>query len=238
MVRDPMILRNQTDSEREPKTLPGPYVSGGMTSKRGSLISKEEQVLRHLIRCAQRGCTSARDELLREFYPVVRILVRSDLGPELRPLVDRDDLIQGVVAAVNKSLGTFCYTSKPALIHWIRTIATSEIRGQIKYHRAKRRNRSRHRPLLANEEPTGPSVLVELLEQEQDEELLKAVDRLPPRQKEVYRRVQLEGATVSGAAAELHLANTSARRALASARANLAAHFGLDDPTSAKGARS
>jgi len=151
------------------------------------------------------------DGLCREHARDIEALVRRGLGRTLRRRLDSQDVVQEVLLETSKlymegRIGPF--SGGAELLRWLATAIDRKIRKLARFHAAQRRSLRRELPL----EPTaavaagmlgGRSASSILMEGERRGEVLAALEKLSPRQRQVIELVYLRDLKLHEAAAAL-----------------------------------
>jgi RNA polymerase sigma factor (sigma-70 family) len=88
----------------------------------GVTMNREDGT-RDLIRLAKGGDRSAFDELAREWRGPLESMIRSRLGPQLRQVMDVEDVLQEMYLKAYRSLKGFEPRGERSFISWLKTIA-------------------------------------------------------------------------------------------------------------------
>ena len=83
-----------------------------------------------LFNLASSGDPSAKDELFRQYLPLLEAWARKHLSPSVRRLVDTDDIVQMTLIDGLKKLQTFEYRRSGAFLAYLRTVALNHIRSK------------------------------------------------------------------------------------------------------------
>lgn len=179
-----------------------------------------------LVRLAQEGDQKALNELFGRYYPRVKRIASIRLGRQLRRHLDSEDIAQrtfiGAVGAFNK----FEMRNERSLIHWLGKIAEHQIRDAADFHHAQKRDSRREVALAAVRdaqesgeivyEPIekGPQPLEGLVQNENAEAVLEALNDLRDRYREVIIVRQFEGSDWATVADIVGVATPDAARML------------------------
>jgi RNA polymerase sigma-70 factor (ECF subfamily) len=127
------------------------------------------------------------------------LLAHYRLGPQLRGLVEVDDILQETLLKAYVQLEQFTYHTPGSFLRWLSRIMDHVIADTARYHGRQKRNAAEMLPLRSESTPEGlepvdsktPSRLLA-----QDENLrlvLKELDELPDDYREVILLTKLEG---------------------------------------------
>jgi RNA polymerase sigma-70 factor (ECF subfamily) len=127
------------------------------------------------------------------------LLAHYRLGPQLRGLVEVDDILQETLLKAYVQLEHFTYRTPGSFLRWLSRIMDHVIADTARYHGRQKRNAAEMLPLRSESTPEGlepvdsktPSRLLA-----QDENLrlvLKELDELPDDYREVILLTKLEG---------------------------------------------
>ena len=135
-----------------------------------------------LIRRARRGERSAIDVLFERVFPWVRRRARGRLPAWARGLVDTGDLVQDVVLNVFRRITRLESTSSAAFRAYLRRAVDHRIRDEL---RGVGRRGGAWDGLEEKDVPpsSGPSPLQQLVDREDWDRYLEALDRLTPRER-------------------------------------------------------
>ena len=159
-----------------------------------------------LLRQHRAGVPGALDRLLARHYPRVERIVRVRLGPALVGRVEVADVVQECMLQAARRVERFEQREDARIIHWLARLAETEIRRQLKYHRAEKRNAwweaSAEETLGGDEEApqlevTGDqsSVAERAVRREEGELVERCLQTLPERYREVILLRQYAGAS-------------------------------------------
>jgi RNA polymerase sigma-70 factor, ECF subfamily len=168
-----------------------------------------------LIDHAGRGDEAARHQLLEQYRDDLRRMVAARLDRRLAPRVDASDVVQEVLVEADRRLDGYLREQPIPFFAWLRQIAGDRIVDAHRLHvAAKKRSVTREdaglelpdessfalaRCLFADD--TSPSN--RLIRQESQEEIRKAIDALPHKDREVLVMRHLEQLSTAEIAAAL-----------------------------------
>ncbi|QDU68395.1 RNA polymerase sigma factor [Engelhardtia mirabilis] len=115
-----------------------------------SLSVAEQQSLTATVQLLERyreGDDGALNRLFERYYERVRMVVRSKIGPSLRGRTDIDDLVQRTFLHALAGIESFEYRTEGAFMCWLSTIAINQIRGELDYLQAAKRDVRRDRAI-------------------------------------------------------------------------------------------
>lgn len=127
------------------------------------------------------------------------LLAHYRLGPQLRGLVEVDDILQETLLKAYVQLEHFTYRTPGSFLRWLSRIMDHVIADTARYHGRQKRNAAEMLPLRSESTPEGlepvdsktPSRL--LAQDENLRLLLKELDELPDDYREVILLTKLEG---------------------------------------------
>ena len=102
------------------------------------LTKSVELVLRY-----KDGDQEALDELFNRYWPRLRRVIRIRMGPELRQIVDADDLVQDTLLIEMRKLGDLELRTPASIMQWLSRIAEYQIKNKLSYLKAQRRDPKR-----------------------------------------------------------------------------------------------
>jgi RNA polymerase sigma-70 factor (ECF subfamily) len=184
-----------------------------------------------LILRVRAGDASAAAELLREYEPIVRRVVRLRLrNPRLRRMVDESDVCQSVFASlfVRAALGQYDLDTPEQLLKLLTTMARNKLTNQARKEQAGRRDHRRVEPVGPEAQDLvapGPSpseqlALVELVQ--------KCRDSLSPDERRLAD-LRSQGQEWAGIASQLGGSPEALRKQLARAASRVAREVGLEE---------
>ncbi len=151
------------------------------------------------------------DALCREHARAIERLVRLKLGSTLRRRVDSQDVVQEVLLDTSKlyvegRVGPFGGGAE--FLRWLAAAIDRKVRKLARFHAAARRNLLRELPLepgaaVAQGSQGGRTASSILMQEERREEVLAALEKLSPRQRQVIELVHFRDLKLHDAAAAL-----------------------------------
>ena len=106
-------------------------------------MSAEDATFQDLIARVRAGDEAAAAQLVRDYEPVIRRVVRIQLrNPRLRRVLDSMDVCQSVLRSffVRAALGQYKLTTPQELMRLLSTIARHKLLDQVKQHQRERRD--------------------------------------------------------------------------------------------------
>ncbi len=152
-----------------------------------------------LIDRIKRGDREALSPLFDKHRRRLAVLAHYRLGPQLRGLVEIDDILQDTLLKAYVQFDQFTYRTPGSFLHWLARIMEHVIQDAARYHGRQKRNAAEMVPLRSQSNPRGPEPLnsetpSRLLAQDEElRALLRELDRLPDRYREVILLAKLEG---------------------------------------------
>jgi RNA polymerase sigma-70 factor (ECF subfamily) len=179
---------------------------------------------RDLLSRAQQGDAAAVNDLLARYQGRVQRIVRVQLGPRLRTVLESMDVVQDTLQQAAQALAGDPSLRQRNLLRWLSQIALNRIRDANDYHFAERRNRGRESPLAPVEDadqppaadPPSPHTRVDerAMKNEVRELLDEAVAGLPEEYRSVILLRDYCGHDWEAITAELQRPNSHATRQL------------------------
>lgn len=102
----------------------------------------ESEILEELIVSAARGDREAQNELIQQYWPVIRDAVRATkrrMGERLREREETVDLQQSAAIKILAALDSHDFRGRPAFAAWIRRLAQAEVVDHHRHHAAQKR---------------------------------------------------------------------------------------------------
>jgi RNA polymerase sigma-70 factor (ECF subfamily) len=141
---------------------------------------------------AQRGDALAYERLLDDLLPFVRGLVRGRIGAD----PNAEDVVQDVLLAIHTARHTF--QAGRELEPWVRTIARNAVIDSV---RRKQRQIARSSDVDAADLPEDPRARASAEADPLPRALERALEKLPPVQREAVTLLKVEGLSIAEAAA-------------------------------------
>jgi RNA polymerase sigma-70 factor, ECF subfamily len=197
------VARPEEDPEEDPVFPPAP----------------EESVSVELVRRIQGGERAAWNELFARYHDQLLLAVRLRLGAGLRRHLESEDIFQSVALEALRDLERFEYRGQGSLERYLTTLVLNKLRDRADTFAAAKRAGTV--PLdeltaasLAAREPAYHAPAFERLE--------RALNSLPPAQRELIVLRKLEGLSGQELAVRLGTSEEAARKAYSRALAQLA----------------
>lgn len=96
-----------------------------------------------LVRSAQGGDRTAFEALFERYYPRVRCIVRARMGPELRRIMEADDVLQNSMIEAIRGFESYHVRDNAGFVHWLAGIVENRIRAACRDSRRGKRDRRR-----------------------------------------------------------------------------------------------
>jgi RNA polymerase sigma-70 factor (ECF subfamily) len=160
-----------------------------------------------LLRRTQEGDKVALNDLCNRYMMRVLAAVRARLGAELRQKVESWDIVQDAMMASLKKVATFDPEREGAFLNWLAKVVENDIRDQIDFFRAGKRDHRREipqggprsddssNPLDIPDKSGLPSPSQVLMLNEDLARLEKVMDQLPEDYRDLIVAVKIEGQT-------------------------------------------
>lgn len=176
----------------------------------------EEAGLEALVHRAQQGDREAAGELIRRYGDRIRAAIRQRLAPRFRRRFDTEDVFQSALAVSLEDLQGIRYEGEKAFVAWLTTVAERRLLGNIRKHRAERRDVAReHTQGAAADVTAGLTSPTRGAERAEVKVAIdEAVARLPRAEQQVIRLRSYEGLSFSEVAGVMGLSNKHAARDL------------------------
>ena len=170
-----------------------------------------------IVAAAAAGDAAAVEQIYRRYRPYLAVLVGPSIPQHLRQRFDTDDVLQSAFLEVFRALRGYAYVDEPSFRGWLRSITVHKLQDRIKRDFARRRSAySELKDVDFEKHPDGgsdsetPSVIIS--KAERHAELLAAIQRLPPEQRQALVMRSFEHRTFAEIGAELGLSEDAARR--------------------------
>jgi RNA polymerase sigma-70 factor (ECF subfamily) len=154
--------------------------------------------------------------ILESYRAYLGAIAAASLGPDLRAKVGRSDLVQETFLAAGRDARSFRGETEEDLKAWLRGILRHLISNTRQHFRGVERRRiDREIPLGAYDvelEDPATSIMTRQLREERDEELAKAIARLPESHRLILERHIRDGWTFARIGHELGISEGAARK--------------------------
>ena len=127
------------------------------------------------------------------------VLAHYRMGPQLRGLVETDDILQETLLKAFQQLEHFTYRTPGSFSRWLARIMDHVIADSARYHGRQKRNAAEVIPLRSASMPEGPEPADSrtpsrlLAQDERFRALLRELDKLPDDYRQVILLTKLEG---------------------------------------------
>jgi len=180
---------------------------------------------------ASRGDPAAVDALLEQHLPGLQAFLSRRAGPLLLARESGADLAQSVCREVLERLrdGRFEYRGDAAFKQWLYQAALLKLRDRRDFHGAARRDGAREDVATASRVAAAdPTPSQDAMAHERAEEIVRAIERLPPDMRRVVELARFERRSHSEIAAALGISEENSRKLLSRALARLTSLRGGD----------
>ena len=179
-----------------------------------------------LLAHARGGSSEALDDLYARVAGKLLTIVRMRLGASLRGRLESRDILHEVLLRSVERIGQFKGQDGATLMAWLARMAENEIRDQADFHGRQRRNASAEVPIerdgrLLPVPAALPSVVTQLVADEERARLERALEALPPDHRDVIVLRKLEECSWSEVAARMNRTEDACRMLLARAMVRL-----------------
>jgi RNA polymerase sigma-70 factor (ECF subfamily) len=162
-------------------------------------LSFVEQLMR-----SRQGDTSALDELLKRWRPLLQLQARQLLGAAVSARVDPSDVVQETLTQAFQSIDQFQGATEGEWVAWLRRMVAGHAAKVRRHHSADRRDAQRDQPWPEEGVGgSGPDPASEIASLEQAAALARAVEALPPDRRDVVVRRILDRQPIATVAREL-----------------------------------
>lgn len=169
-----------------------------MVSKR--VEEQEFSTTIRLVVAAQKGNSSAFEDLFQRYLPRVRRIVALRMGTRLRQFLDMEDVVQESLLKIFQSIGRFDHKTEGSFRHWLARCVECELIDSARRMEAQKRGGNKvrrfgdcgpemtmvHVPISRGPTPSGV-VQARELEEKLDDALLRMPER--PRELVILRRL-------------------------------------------------
>jgi RNA polymerase sigma-70 factor, ECF subfamily len=155
------------------------------------------------------GDREALSSLFERHRRRLTVLAHYRLGPQLRGLLETDDILQETLLKAFQQLDQFTYRTPGSFLRWLARIMDHVIADSARYHGRQKRNAAELVPLRSASMPEGPEPADSktpsrlLAQDEKFRELLRQLDGLPEEYRNVILLIKLEGLSTQEAAEKL-----------------------------------
>jgi RNA polymerase sigma-70 factor (ECF subfamily) len=179
-----------------------------------------------LLASAREGSDEALNDLYARVAGKLLTIVRMRLGASLRGRLESRDILHTVLLRSVERIGQFRGQDGTTLMAWLSRMAENEIRDQADFHGRQRRKAGAEVPIEENGKvlpvPAAlPSVVTQIVADEERERLARALALLPSDHREVIVLRKLEERSWSEVAARMNRSEDACRMLLARAMVGL-----------------
>lgn len=177
-----------------------------------------------LIEQARRGDAEARERLLAELRPKLRMWAEHSLNSRIAARVDASDITQATLLDLHEKIGQFAGSTEGELIDWLRRVLENNILDAVRQATAKKRHIGREQridvapedgdALASNLAGDYSTPSMKAIRNENDIRLQEALNQLLPDQQLVVRLVHFQGKSLEAAAQELNRTTAAAAKLL------------------------
>jgi RNA polymerase sigma-70 factor (ECF subfamily) len=148
--------------------------------------SPAEEEFRARLSRSRQGDQDALEGLFARWRPLLRLVARRLLGPDLSARLDPSDVVQESLAQAFRDLASFRGTTTGEWVAWLRRIVAGQAARARRHHQADRRNPQHE---VAGAEPADAADPgAGLVEAEEAARLAAALEELPATMREVVVR--------------------------------------------------
>ena len=155
-----------------------------------------------LVSKAQEGDSAALNEICRRYQQRLQRVIRVRLGPQLRRLVDDEDILQETLLAAIQSFDHFSVRSEATLLNWLSRIAERQILHAARFHSAKKRAGPEVEPGQTTLPGGGPTPTQALAHAESTAAVDECLGQLPEHLREIIVLREFLGASWEEVAVE------------------------------------
>ena len=179
-----------------------------------------------LIEAARRGCDDALGQIVSRLRSYLLLVAEQGLGNSVRAKFSASDVFQFSMLEAQQSIESFHGNSEAELRHWLKKIVIHNLTDQARrFTDTQSRDVNREVGIIDSQiafhSPKSETPSRHIRRKEEDEELLRAVARLPPMQRQVLEARHRDGQTYEQIAKTLQISEVSARRQWSQAVAQL-----------------
>jgi RNA polymerase sigma-70 factor, ECF subfamily len=191
----------------------------------GAIVRERDDQTIHLIRQARAGSNDALGRLLDGCRRYLLQIADDDLDPRLRAKGGASDIVQETFLEAQRDFGEFAGESEPELLAWLRNRLQYRIAKFVRTFRGTaKREVGREVPLGGDSSRVGPdpasdqpSPSEQVLQDERDHALERAMERLPEEHRRVIQLRYREGLSFEQIGEALERSPNSARKVWARA---------------------
>lgn len=154
-----------------------------------------------LLEKLDRGDSHAFSLLYERYRRRLTVLIHYKIGPEIRGLVEVEDVIQEVFLTAFRDVATFEYRGPGSFMSWLSRIADHVIADIGRHHNRLKRRASHTVPFRSESNPQGPEPADTITpsrifaRQEAVQQLLDSLEMLPDGYRNVILLAKVEGLT-------------------------------------------
>ena len=200
--------------------------------------NEDTQDWQKLIDAARSGCDEALGQIVSRLRSYLLLIAERGLGKSVQAKFGASDVIQHSMLDARKSIANFQGNSEAELRHWLKKIVIHNLTDQARrYTDTQSRDVNREveiiNPHLTLDTSIGDTPSCHIRRKEEDEALLRAVARLPPKQRQVLEARHRDGQTYEQIAQTLEISEVAVRRQWSRAVAQLRQWLESDSPADA-----
>ena len=162
-----------------------------------------------LLKRTRQGDEDAWERLLDEVVPYLHVMAQRELSGAIRTRVDPSDVVQQTCLEAHRDLAGFRGTATPELLAWLRRILSHNVANFIAEHVVAQKRSVRREQPRGSVDPDDPettriviassasSPSQRAMRGEDALRLARALDKLPPDQRDAVRLRHLEGWTLA-----------------------------------------
>jgi RNA polymerase sigma-70 factor (ECF subfamily) len=106
-------------------------------------VRMNSEAFARLLREARSGCKTAMGELLELFRPFLLATAQGKLPADMRARVGSSELVQKTFMNAGKEIANFRGVRRAELVAWLRAILNNELKAEIRFQKAKKRDLTR-----------------------------------------------------------------------------------------------
>ncbi len=190
-----------------------------------------------LLAAARQGDDFALGQMCERFRAYLLLLATSDLGDDLRAKLGASDVVQQAMLDVCRDFETFRGNSEAEFRSWIkRLVQHNLIDTNRSFRQTERRKTSRETPIdqttqrldFKGDAKTASSILQR---RETDEQLLRAISRLPEKHRRIVELRHRDGLSYAEIAAQMGMTEAAARKLWSRTLQSLRSELTVDEAT-------